>query len=508
MSYQTLSFDDNSNIFPTDTHSLITQFSKLNTTGTNNNKELKDLQQLEDSLNSLLPKDTELDYCLGECAQQDCCTKKCCFKSRKQKKINYIKFQEKQFQKLIDGDTVYHQILESDLSCGLQLPENIKHLIYLPNKTEPILIKNKYIVENEGIRINFTEKQLSSLFPKENIMKSYSNTSYVLLSNIDIKHVNLSDFPKGLEFLITLRVDKPKLKIYASQIAHYFNNDITTTSKNKNKNKNDDDNTLYGTIVYSNKNNEIKSNTNNNPSNFYEKTGIRSCLVSRCIQWWNMKTPELKTHPKDPTKCIVKLESTENPGYADSVLAFWLIKVYFPSKKHEITTQMKEGQPDDYKVDKTVVIDKIKELIVLYNDDDDDDTNVETTTTTTTKVGKGNHITGTLHDLDFDNNNNNDEGESEEGGGDVETIIKNNKEELNYLEFDKEEILNYWNKFQNTLNVMHPFLDYKNGMYAYLEPIDKGKYLQNKSLMNSLNYSIELNLTTSSILQYNGSSKE
>ena len=151
---------------------------------------------------------------------------------------------------------------------------------------------------------------------------------------------------------------------------------------------------------------------------------------------------------------------------------------------------MKEGQPDDYKVDKTLVMEKIKELIVLYNGDDE---------TPTPKVIKenNNNIGGTLHDLDFDNY---DEEEEET----EESIIKSNKEELNYLVFDKEEILNYWNRFQNTLNVMHPFLDYKNGMYAYLEPIDKVKYLQNKSLLNSLNYSIELNLTTSSILQYNG----
>lgn len=449
--------------------------------------------------------DFELKHCIKNCKYTNCCDEECCSKSEKERAILYHTLEKEQYKNLSQGDTVYDQ-LRSGLSCGIRKPKNIQNLTIVSQKKPAtiILSQSKYVIDSNGIRFNLDPEQIKSVCNISTKLKDFNNTTFILLKSINIDIVNLENWPSDLVFLVTLRMDKPKFKIFANQETYHFN-DKTGNKTNTNK--------YYGTVVYSNKLNNYKgivndsssssssssntvcssskrnrksNNDNDDDNNNNNNGGYRKCVIDRCIDWWNGPPLVFTSHPDDPEITVCKIQNEDEPGYANSLEAYWLIKFYLPAKKKELIEKYKELNKTTNTYDKDVVNAEYYELIQHYQ--------------------------GQLIDLDP----NYEDYDQDDETLDEEQLIKKQFIKNNHLQFVTSDVLKTWNDYQEVNNQISPFVNYKDGMYLYFEALDKKEFNKVQSQFNNsynssnkynnlgqLKYSIEFSIGVDSILQFN-----
>lgn len=436
----------------------------------------------------------KFNYCFANCSYENCCNEKCCSESEKEQSINELLEEKKNFNQLLPGstgqrDSVYQQVREG-LICGLQKPKSAKNFIIEPCiSPHRFMLKEPFEIAEDGLILRVTPEQAQDLYINDDIKskKNFYVTQFALLQKISITHADLTNWPDGIDWLVTLRTDSSnnnKHKIFANQKASYFNNSTSTTK--------------YGSIVSSGKTNNNTISLNNNNCMYNKKH--RNCLIETVLNWWNIPTPHFLPHKSDSKKCVIKLEDTEHPGYADNVFAFWLTRYYFPMKKLEILKRIKSNDRklfDRLESKRELPLEYTNTIKPYFFKEPNDNTLVSKKINN--KKGK------TLRIIQLNNNNSS----IDESSSSLQIDKIGNE---NYLEFDRAEILKHWHIFQDNINRMHPFIDFSNGFYLHLEPLNKDfseivarKF---KNMINKSNYTIEAVIVLSNLLAHSKTNKK
>jgi hypothetical protein len=480
--------------------SIITDNNNNNSSINNLQLEINKSSNIADQFNQLTIQPRELKSCIGNCTYDNCCSQECCSVTEKDKNKDLAVLEEKQFKSLIMGDTVYSQ-LRSALYCGLKKPKKATNLVILPSSVKNIVLESNFIVEDDGIRFPISAQQTKLLYLSKHNTKGFSPSSVMLLQNIALNQIDLKNFPSNLQFLVTLRTDKPHFKVFANQESYLFNENSSTSD------------TKYGTVVYSGRVNMLNSN-----NALYSRKDFRQCLITRTLEWWNMSLPKLKTHPSKPELCVIKMEDEGNLGYANSVLAFWITKFFLPLKRKELKQEYPnnpERATSEYiklinSYDGPDSIFKEEEEIVLNTEKKADEEKRKKEDGEETEDEEEEEEEEEQRRTEDDNSDIEDElikEEDEEAGEDEDSI----PERVNYLQFKKQDIIDAWDAFTHINSQLNLFVDLKDGMYLYFEPTNKKSYTESKYVLEKLqnnnkenkNYSISFSLTMCNTLKCN-----